>query len=79
MLKRENVRMLKQNGVLFFIDRPPEKLLPTSYRPLASDMEAIKKRYEERYATYLASADTVIDADDTPVNVAKKITGAFYK
>lgn len=79
ILRRENVRMLKQNGTLFFIDRPPEKLIPTIDRPLASDVEAIRKRYDERYATYLASADVVVDADDTPVNVAKKITGAFYK
>ncbi|MBQ7343626.1 MAG: shikimate dehydrogenase [Clostridia bacterium] len=79
ILRRENVRMLKQNGVLFFIDRPYEKLVPTSDRPLASDLEAIKKRYEERYDIYVREADFVIDADDQPVNVAKKITGVFYK
>ena len=79
VLRSENVRRLKQNGVLFFIDRPCEKLLPTVDRPLANDVEAIKKRYAERYEIYLGAADTVIDADDTPVNIAKKIMGAFYK
>lgn len=79
ILRRENTRMLKQNGVLFFIDRPYERLVPTSDRPLASDLNAIRKRYEERYPIYLRSADVVIDADDQPVNVAKKITGVFYK
>ncbi len=79
ILRKENVRMLKQNGVLFFIDRPYEKLVPTSDRPLASDLEAIKRRYEERYDIYVREADLVIDADDQPVNVAKKITGVFYK
>ena len=79
ILRSENVKMLKQNGVLFFIDRPYEKLVPTSDRPLASDLDAIKKRYEERYDIYLKTADARIDADDQPVNVAKKITGVFYK
>ena len=79
VIKKENVRMLKQNGVLFFIDRPYRKLVPTSDRPLASNLESIKKRYDERYNIYLESADTRIDADDQPVNVAKKIIGVFYK
>ena len=79
VLRRENVNALRQNGVIFFIDRPCEKLIPTIDRPLARDVEAIKKRYDERYGIYVASADVVIDADDTPVNVAKKITGVFYK
>ena len=79
VLREKNVRLLKQNGVLFFIDRPPEKLVPTIDRPLAADVEAIKRRYAERYEIYCAAADVVIDADDTPVNIAKKIKGAFYK
>ena len=79
ILNHNNIKMLKQNGVIFFIDRPCEKLMPTVDRPLASDIEAIKKRYEERYGIYRASCDYVIDADDTPVGVARKITGAFYK
>ena len=79
ILKSENVKALKQNGILFFLDRPYEKLVPTSDRPLASDTEAIKKRYEERYEIYVSSADVVIDADDTPTNIVKKIIGEFYK
>lgn len=79
VLRSKNVKILKQNGVLFFIDRPCEKLLPTVDRPLAQDTEAIRKIYEERYKIYLSSADVVIDADDTPVNITKKIMGAFYK
>ncbi len=79
ILNKENVKRLKQNGVLFFIDRPLEKLLPTLDRPLAKDLDAIKKRYEERYDKYIDAADFVIDADDMPTSVAKKIMGAFYK
>ena len=79
ILNHDNVKMLKQNGVLFFIDRPYNKLLPTVDRPLASSVEDIKKRYDERYGIYRASADHIIDADDTPVAVVRKITGVFYK
>lgn len=79
ILNHDNIKMLKQNGVIFFIDRPCDKLLPTVDRPLANDTEAIRKRYEERYELYRRSADFVIDADDTPVGVSRKITGAFYK
>ena len=79
ILKNENVNMLKQNGVIFFIDRPYEKLIPTIDRPLAMDLDSIKRRYEERYDLYCDAADFVIDADDTPHNITKKITGVFYK
>ena len=79
VLNHNNVKMLKQNGVIFFIDRPYDKLTPSVNRPLASNLDAMKKRYEERYSLYVSSADVVIDADDTPFNVSRKITGAFYK
>lgn len=79
ILKESNVNMLKQNGILFFIDRPCEKLLSTKDRPLSKDKDAIEKLYKERYQKYVSAADCIIDADDTPANIAKKIIGAFYK
>lgn len=79
ILKEENVDNLKQNGRLFFIDRPPEKLVPTSDRPLSSDRDAILKRYNERYDIYCHAADEIIDADNTAQEVAEKIIGGFYK
>lgn len=79
ILKKGNVKALKQNGVTFFIDRPYEKLVPTNDRPLASNVKAIKERYEERYEIYVSSADVVIDADDTPENIVRKIIGEFSK
>ena len=73
ILRAENVLALRLNGRLFFIDRPQDKLIPTDTRPLASDREAIKKRYNERYEIYRSSCDVHIDADTTPENVAEKI------
>ena len=76
VLRAENVNALREGGKLFFIDRPPEKLVPTSSRPLSSDREAITKRYNERYSIYCAAADVRIDADDPPFSVAEKIIKA---
>ena len=40
-----NVHLLKMNGRIVFIDRPLEKLTPTSDRPLSSDLEKLKAMY----------------------------------
>lgn len=73
ILKDENVDALKSNGIVFFIDRPLESLIPTDDRPLAKDKDAIIKRYNERYEKYLSSAHVVIKADCSAEDVAKKI------
>ncbi|MCQ2772810.1 MAG: AAA family ATPase, partial [Bacilli bacterium] len=48
ILRSINVDHLKQNGTLYFLDRPLEKLITTTSRPLSSDRDALRKRYEER-------------------------------
>ena len=73
ILRHSNMQALKQNGTLYFIDRDPELLIPTSDRPLASDREAVIKRYNERYSVYCDVCDVKINADDTPYAVAEKI------
>lgn len=60
ILREENVRRLKQNGVLVFIDRPLRFLCPTKSRPLASNRQAIEKRYKERYPIYKKIGDFVL-------------------
>ena len=78
-LKRENVDALSQNGLIYFIDRPLEKLIPTDDRPLSSTKEAIEQRYRERYGIYLASADVQIDASPEAELVAQSILEDFLK
>ena len=73
ILRQGNVELLKMNGRLFFLDRPLEQLLPTEDRPLANTIEAMKKRYEERYDKYLASADHVIDTAGDPMDSIRQI------
>ncbi|MBQ8344211.1 MAG: shikimate dehydrogenase [Clostridia bacterium] len=79
VLKHENVRNLRQNGRLYFLNRPLELLTPTSSRPLSSDIEALKRRFYERYSTYVSSADVEIKADGTVMQVAEEIKEEFYK
>ncbi len=73
VLRRENVEALRHNGKIFFIDRPPEKLIPTIDRPLSSDKEAIMRRYGERIGIYTSTADEIIDADKEPCEVMESI------
>ena len=78
VLRKENVDLLRMNGKLFFLDRPVEQLLPTDDRPLSSTKEAIIRRYNERYSTYTATADTVIDNGGTPAEAVQKVKRSFF-
>ncbi len=78
VLRPDNVMNLHKNSVVFFIDRSPENLYPTCDRPLASTVEAIKKRYAERYETYCKTADIRVDCDSlTPDEACKIIAKEF--
>ena len=77
VLNPENVRNLSKNGKIYFIDRPLENLVPTADRPTASSIEAIRKRFEERYDIYCACADKIIKADRSAEEVSEKIKEDF--
>ena len=79
VLREENLSALSENGKIYFLDRALEDLMPTSDRPLASDREAIEKRYNERYETYTAAADVIIKIKSDAEGVAKHITEDFLK
>ncbi|MBR5242101.1 MAG: shikimate dehydrogenase, partial [Clostridia bacterium] len=73
ILQNDNVKALKMNGKVYFLDRPKEDLVPTEDRPLAQTREMIYKRYDERYAKYTAAADRIIKIDCPADEVAKRI------
>lgn len=73
VLRKENVDALGQNGIIFFLNRPLEDIMPTSDRPLSSDFDALKRRFNERYDKYKAAGDYEISVDGNPENAAKKI------
>lgn len=75
VIKRpENLRALRQNGVVLFIDRPLSKLTVGGGRPLSSSAEALKAMEAERRPLYLAAADAVISNKST---VADAVTAAL--
>ena len=73
VLRNENVRALKRNGLLFFIDRPLEMLTATADRPFSASPEALKKRFEERYDRYCSVADIHLDGSGTIEEVAQAV------
>lgn len=78
VLRQENVDALKMNGVLYFLDRPLEQIIPTSDRPTASSAEALKKRYNERYGIYCASADKSITVTGNVQDAVVQIEGEHF-
>ena len=73
VLKKENVDALRQNGIIVFLNRPIEDIVPTDDRPLSSDLASLKKRFEERYDIYLSSCDKEIFVDGVVENSVSKI------
>ena len=77
ILREENVRSLRQNGRIYFLDRPAEDILPTDDRPLARDMEAVRQRYAERYPRYTSTADAAVPVRGSAEDVAAAIREEF--
>ena len=75
ILRKENIRTLKKNGKIFFIDRPLEDLLPTDDRPLANSKEKIISLFNERYDKYVSCADEVIKVKGEADTVKDEIMG----
>lgn len=68
----QNVRALKQNGLVVWIDRPVEKLRTGGNRPLSTDMDALRRMEAERLPLYRAAADMRIDNAGEPFSRAAK-------
>ncbi len=77
ILREENVRRLRQNGRIYFLDRPLTLLCPTDDRPTASSREAIQKRYEERYPLYCSRNDVRIPAAGPVDEVVRAVKEDF--
>lgn len=74
VLRQENVDALKQNGVLFFLDRALENIEPTADRPLSKNAESLKKLFYERFERYLEVSDYQIKVDTSVENTVNRIT-----
>lgn len=56
ILREENVRLLSQNGKLFFLDADLNRLQATASRPLSDTPEKLQKLYAERIDIYRSTA-----------------------
>ena len=75
ILKKINITLLKQNGKIFFLDRALENLIVTDSRPLSSNINDLKKLYEQRYHIYLSECDVKVDNNGTIDETINKILG----
>ena len=78
ILRDDNIRALKRNGKIYFLNRPIENIVPTADRPLALDRAALKARFEERYERYLSTCDKEIKTVESAEQTAKIIKEYFF-
>ena len=78
VLRPENVRAMRQNGVVLMLERDIDAL-PMDGRPLSSGREALRRMWSVREPAYRAAADGAIDNNstlDAAVTAAKE---AYYE
>ena len=66
ILRPENVRCLKRNGCLFFLDASLSRLGETADRPLSNTREKLERLYNDRLPIYNATADLRVPDMETP-------------
>ena len=74
VLKEENVRALKRNGKLYFLNADLSRLQATDSRPLSDTQEKLTRLYTERMSLYTGTADVVVPDLRTPQDEADYIT-----
>ena len=73
VLRQENVRRLKRNGKLFFLNAALSRLQATDDRPLSDTYEKLAKLYAERMEIYRSTADVIVPDMETPEAEAEYI------
>ena len=79
ILRDDNVRALKRNGRIYFLNRPIENIVPTADRPLALNRAALEARFRERYGRYLATCDREIRTVESVSETANMISEDFFQ
>ena len=74
VLKEENVRALKRNGKLYFLNADLSRLQATDSRPLSDTQKKLARLYTERMSLYTGTADVVVPDLMTPQDEADYIT-----
>ena len=73
ILREENVRCLRRNGKLFFLNADLRRLQATEDRPLSDTYEKLAKLYAERMDIYRSAADVIVPDMETPEAEAEYI------
>lgn len=73
ILREENVRSLKRNGKIFFLNAELSRLRATDDRPLSNTEDKLARLYAERIGIYEKTADTVVPDMETPEAEAEYI------
>ena len=66
VLREENIRSLKRNGKIFFINASLSRLRATSDRPLSDTEEKLAALYNQRLNIYQSTADVIVPDMETP-------------
>ena len=73
VLREENVRNLKRNGKLFFINAELGRLRATSDRPLSDTEDKLAALYKQRLGIYQSTADVIVPDMAAPEDEAEYI------
>lgn len=73
VLRAQNVRALRQNGVIVYIDRPLEALAVGGGRPLSQSAEALAALYKTRAPLYAAACDARVQNTGTVEEAARAV------
>lgn len=73
VLRQENVRCLKRNGKIYFLDANLSRLQATDSRPLSNTKEKLKRLYDERIDLYRKTADVTVPELPMPQKEAEYI------
>ena len=74
-----NIRALRQNGPVIFIDRPLDELEVGGGRPLSTSRQALEEMEAVRRPLYEAAADCIVQNRGPFDRVARAIEEAFYE
>lgn len=80
ILNEDNIKALKQGGVLFFINRDPELIFSTAnrqVRPMLQDKEKFLQIYNQRLEKYQRAADYIIDNNGKMESAVEAIISVY--
>ena len=78
VLRSDNVRAMRQNGLLCLLTRPLDAL-PMDGRPLSKSPEALRQMWRVREPFYRGAADYTIENDAAPDIVAARAEEAYHE